>query len=150
MPPKKQSGPAVPKMISRPKPPPPGEEIASDEIQLGEFEGVETLSYSEAELVLEALEKKRRKEKRYHETEVLQKTRDHLSLFRRFKTPENVQAAERLLSARPELHKFERAQIASLVPENSDEAKKLIPSLKDKFDDHDLEDLLQELSKFCD
>jgi DNA-directed RNA polymerase II subunit RPB4 len=38
-------------------------------------------------------------------------TRDYLDTFARFKKKENVEAVERLLSARKELTKFERAQL---------------------------------------
>lgn len=55
---------------SRPKPPPPGEEEAGTELRLGEFEGVETLSLSEAWLVINALMAKRRNDrKNVNETE---------------------------------------------------------------------------------
>lgn len=133
---------------SRPKPPPPGEEEAGAVLKLGEFEGVETLSLSEASLVINALMAKRRNErKNVNETEVLHKTIDYLDAFARFKQKENVEAVERLLSARPELTKFERAALGSLCPETSEEAKRLIPSLKDKFNDLDLDDLLEEMGK---
>ncbi|EJT72791.1 hypothetical protein GGTG_09646 [Gaeumannomyces tritici R3-111a-1] len=133
---------------SRPKPPPPGEEEAGAVLKLGEFEGVETLSLSEASLVINALMAKRRNErKNVNETEVLHKTIDYLDAFARFKQKENVEAVERLLSARPELTKFERAALGSLCPETAEEAKRLIPSLKDKFNDLDLDDLLEEMGK---
>ncbi|KAL8388418.1 hypothetical protein RB595_009258 [Gaeumannomyces hyphopodioides] len=133
---------------SRPRPPPPGEEEAGAVLKLGEFEGVETLSLSEASLVINALMAKRRNErKNVNETEVLHKTIDYLDAFARFKQKENVEAVERLLSARPELTKFERAALGSLCPETSEEAKRLIPSLKDKFNDLDLDDLLEEMGK---
>ncbi len=55
---------------SRPKPPPPGDEEAGVELKLGEFEGVETLSLSEASLVINALVAKRRADrKNVNETE---------------------------------------------------------------------------------
>ena len=55
---------------SRPKPPPPGEEEAGTVLKLGEFEGVETLSLSEASLVINALVAKRRNDrKNVNETE---------------------------------------------------------------------------------
>lgn len=42
---------------------------------------------------------------------MLVKTTDYLDHFARFKQKENVEAVERLLSARTELAKFERAQL---------------------------------------
>jgi DNA-directed RNA polymerase II subunit RPB4 len=74
-------------------------------------------------------------------------TRDYLDTFARFKKKENVEAVERLLSARKELTKFERAQLGSLCCDTADEAKTLIPSLQDKISDEDLGDLLDEMEK---
>ncbi|OIW34986.1 hypothetical protein CONLIGDRAFT_627022 [Coniochaeta ligniaria NRRL 30616] len=97
---------------SRPKPPPPGEEEASTVLKLGEFQDVDTLTLSEASLVINALLAKRKKDRKdRNETEILNKTLDYLDAFARIKGKENVEAAERLLSARKELTKFERAQI---------------------------------------
>lgn len=107
---------------ARSKPPPPGEEEAGAVLKLGEFEDVDTLTLSEASLVINALMTKRRKDRKdRNETDVLVKTLDYLDSFARFKQKENVEAVERLLSAHKELTKFERAQIGgylflSLVP----------------------------------
>lgn len=133
---------------SRPKPPPPGEEEAGAELRLGEFEGVETLSLSEAWLVINALMAKRRNDqKNVNETEVLTKTIDYLDAFARFKRKENVEAVERLLASHTELTKFERAALGSLCPEGVEEAKTLIPSLTNKITDDDLLELLEEMGK---
>ncbi|RYP04178.1 hypothetical protein DL765_010279 [Monosporascus sp. GIB2] len=96
---------------SRPKPRPAGNEEAGDTINLGEFQDVETLTLSEAALVINALVTKRRNERKMNETEMLTKTVDYLDAFSRFKKKENVEAVERLLSAHKEFHKFERAQL---------------------------------------
>ncbi|CAK7265650.1 RNA polymerase B [Sporothrix epigloea] len=133
---------------SRPKPPPPGEEEAGAELRLGEFEGVETLSLSEAWLVINALMAKRRNDRKtVNETEVLTKTVDYLDAFARFKRKANVEAVERLLASHPELTKFERAALGSLCPDGVEEAKTLIPSLANKFADDDLLELLEEMGK---
>ena len=85
-------------------------------LKLGEFEGVDTLTLSEASLVINALMTKRRKDRKdRNETDVLNKTLDYLDAFARFKQKENVEAVERLLSAHKELTKFERAQIGSFL-----------------------------------
>lgn len=42
---------------------------------------------------------------------MLTKTMDYLDAFSRFKKKENIEAVERLLGARKEFHKFERAQL---------------------------------------
>ncbi|EHK43576.1 hypothetical protein ACHAPE_007093 [Trichoderma viride] len=133
---------------SRPKPPPPGNEEASASLNLGEFQHVDTLTLSEAALVLNALVAKRRNDrKNVNETEMLNQTLNYLDHFARFTQKENVEAVERLLSAHKDLAKFERAQLGSLCCENADEAKTLIPSLADKIKDEDLQDLLDEISK---
>jgi DNA-directed RNA polymerase II subunit RPB4 len=136
------------KRTSRPKPPPPGNEEATAHLNLGEFQNVDTLTLSEAALVLNALVAKRRNDrKNVNETEMLNQTLSYLDNFARFTQKENVEAVERLLSAHKDLEKFERAQLGSLCCENADEAKTLIPSLQDKIKDEDLQDLLDEISK---
>jgi len=133
---------------SRPKPPPPGEEEATAVLKLGEFQDVDTLTLSEASLVINALMAKRHKDRKdRNETEVLTKTLEYLDCFARFKQKENVEAVERLLSSRKELSKFERAQIGSLCCDSADECKTLIPSLGDKIGDDDLQELLDEMGK---
>ncbi|KAK3299106.1 HRDC-like protein [Chaetomium fimeti] len=133
---------------SRSKPPPPGEEEAGAVLKLGEFEGVDTLTLSEASLVIDALILKRRKDRKdRNETDVLNKTLDYLDAFARFKEKENVEAVERLLSSHKELTKFERAHIGSLCCDNADECKTMIPSLADKISDEDLQELLDEMAK---
>lgn len=49
---------------SRPKPPAPGNEEASAVLNLGEFQDVDTLTLSEAALVLNALHAKRKNDRR--------------------------------------------------------------------------------------
>lgn len=43
------------------------------------------------------------------------------------------------------MHRFEIAQLGNLCPENAEEAKGLIPSLENKLDDDEVEDLLKDL-----
>lgn len=101
---------------------------------------------------------------------MLNTTLNYLDHFARFTQKENVEAVERLLSAHKNLAKFERAQLGTRPPkqktsgrpwtaeptlnftgslccEDADEAKTLIPSLQDKINDDDLQDLLNEISK---
>lgn len=133
---------------ARSKPPPAGEEEAGEVLKLGEFEDVDTLTLSEASLVINALMAKRRKDRKdRNETEALNNTLDYLDAFTRFKRKENVEAVERLLSTHKELTKFERAQIGSLCCDSVDECKTLIPSLADKIHDDDLKELLDEIAK---
>ncbi|KAH7031610.1 RNA polymerase Rpb4 [Microdochium trichocladiopsis] len=133
---------------SRSKAQPTGNEEAGERISLGEFQDVDTLTLSEAALVINALVSKRRNDrKNVNETEMLTKTIDYLDAFSRFKQKEHVEAVERLLSAHKEFHKFERAQLGSLCCETAEEAKTLIPSLQDKISDDDLQELLDEMYK---
>lgn len=60
----------MPNKMSRPKPPAAGNEEASATLNLGEFQNVDTLTLSEASLVLNALVAKRRNDrKNVNETE---------------------------------------------------------------------------------
>ncbi|PMD26901.1 hypothetical protein NA56DRAFT_591672 [Hyaloscypha hepaticicola] len=133
---------------SRTREAPQGDEEASAELKLGEFQDVDALTHSEAALVINALVAKRSADrKNINETEMLSKTRDYLDHFARFKRKENVEAVERLLSAHKELAKFERAQLGSLCCDTAEEAKTLVPSLQDKISDDDLQELLDEITK---
>ncbi|KAL3606325.1 hypothetical protein FPOAC2_01282 [Fusarium poae] len=97
---------------SRPKPPTPGNEQAAATLDLGEFQDVDTLTLSEAALVLNALHAKRKNDRRnVNNTEMLNSTLTYLDNFARFTQKENVEAVERLLSAHKNLAKFERAQL---------------------------------------
>ncbi|KAI0845588.1 HRDC-like protein [Daldinia vernicosa] len=133
---------------SRSRAPPAGNEEATTVLRLGEFQDVDTLTLSEASLVINALVAKRRNDrKNVNETEMLTKTIDYLDTFARFKKKENVEAVERLLSSHKEFHKFERAQLGSLCCETAEEAKYLIPSITDKISDEELQELLNEIYK---
>ncbi|CZS89238.1 related to DNA-directed RNA polymerase II chain [Rhynchosporium agropyri] len=139
---------SAPAATSRSREPPQGDEEASSELKLGEFQDVDALTHSEAALVINALVAKRRMDKKnVNETELLMKTTEYLDHFARFKRKENVEAVERLLSAHKELAKFERAQLGSLCCDSFEEAKTLIPSLQDKITDDDLQELLDEITK---
>lgn len=66
---------------SRPKPPPPGNEEASATLNLGEFQNVDTLTLSEAALVLNALVAKRRNDrKNVNETEYASRHQGRMGL----------------------------------------------------------------------
>ncbi|KAI1265063.1 HRDC-like protein [Xylariaceae sp. FL1019] len=122
-----------------------GNEEASTTISLGEFQNVDTLTLSEAALVIGAIVEKRQHNNKLNHTEMLSKTIDYLDAFSRFKNKQSVEAIERLLSSRKEFHNFERAQLGSLCCETAEEAKTLIPSLTDKISDEDLQYILEEM-----
>lgn len=82
--------------------------------------------------------------------EVLRKSREYLSTFAKFKDEQTVNAVEHLLksSENADLHPFEVAQLGSLLCEDSEEAKTLIPSLTFKKSDEELQVLLDQLRRF--
>lgn len=97
---------------SRAREKPAGDEEAASQLVLGEFDGVPSLSLSEARLLINAVMDHRRKNARkVEETETLVKTQDYLDVFARFKQKENIEAVERLLSSRSEFAPFERSQL---------------------------------------
>ncbi|KAI4274462.1 MAG: hypothetical protein LQ337_003918 [Flavoplaca oasis] len=133
---------------SRTREKPSGDEEATTELKLGEFQGVPTLSLSEARLLINAVLDNRRKLRKVNETETLIKTQDYLEVFARFKQTENIEAVERVLNARVELELFEKSQLGSLCCESAEEAKTLIPSLASKISDDDLQELLDNITQF--
>ncbi|KAG8530733.1 uncharacterized protein KY384_004090 [Bacidia gigantensis] len=132
---------------SRQREKPGGDEEATTKLELGEFKDIPTLTLSEARLLINAVIDHRKQSRQFNETETLIKTQDYLDVFARFKQKENIEAVERMLDQRVELEFFERSQLGSLCCESSEEAKLLIPSLADKIDDAELQELLDEISK---
>ncbi|KAI9847186.1 MAG: RNA polymerase B [Sclerophora amabilis] len=134
---------------SRAREKPQGDEEATSELRLGEFQNVPSLTLSEARLVINVVmeNRKQKQQREVQDTEMLIKTQDYLEVFARFKQKENIEAVERLLVAHEDLEHFERSQLGSLCCETSEEAKTLIPSLVDKKGDADLQELLDEMSR---
>lgn len=126
---------------------PSGDEEASADLKLGEFQNVPTLTLSEARLLINAVMEHRKSIRKIEETDTLVKTQDYLDVFARFKQKENIEAVERMLSAKQELELFERSQLGSLCCETAEEAKTLIPSLANKISDQDLQELLDDITK---
>ncbi|MCJ1458467.1 RNA polymerase B [Mycoblastus sanguinarius] len=124
-----------------------GDEEATADLKLGEFQNVPTLTLSEARLLINAVMDHRKQLRKVEETETLIKTQDYLDVFARFKQKENIEAVERMLTSHTELELFERSQLGSLCCESSEEAKTLIPSLSDKISDIDLQELLDDITK---
>lgn len=94
---------------------PGGEEEATAELRLGEFQAVPTLTLSEARLLINAVMEHRKTTLQVNETETLIKTQDYLDVFARFKQKENIEAVERMLASRLELELFERSQLGRRV-----------------------------------
>ncbi|KAI4259698.1 MAG: hypothetical protein LQ352_000631 [Teloschistes flavicans] len=148
---------------------PSGDEEATANLKLGEFQNVPTLTLSEARLLINAVMDHRKTLRTVDETETLIKTQDYLDVFARFKQKENIEAVERMLGAKSELELFERSQLGkitlldslvvhaqasmssrylgSLCCETAEEAKTLIPSLTNKISDQDLQELLDDITK---
>lgn len=104
----------VPHMNSRPKRPVTGDEEATSELRLGEFQNVPTLNLSEARTIINAVVQRRRQIKqKVVESETLLKTQEYLELFARFKNTEHVNSVEQLLGTRTELERFERSQLGA-------------------------------------
>ncbi|KAL8958424.1 MAG: hypothetical protein Q9193_004514 [Seirophora villosa] len=126
---------------------PSGDEEATADLKLGEFQTVPALTLSEARVLINAVIDNRRSLRKVEATENLTKTQDYLEVFARFKQKENIEAVDRMLSAKPEFELFERSQLGSLCCETAEEAKTLIPSLTNKITDQDLQELLDDITK---
>ncbi|KAI4200575.1 MAG: hypothetical protein LQ350_003822 [Teloschistes chrysophthalmus] len=125
---------------------PSGDEEATANLKLGEFQNVPTLTLSEARLLINAVMDHRKTLRTVDETETLIKTQDYLDVFARFKQKEKIEAVERYLATKTELELFERSQLGSLCCESAEEAKTLVPSLTNKINDQDLQELLDEIT----
>ncbi|KAK8222939.1 RNA polymerase Rpb4 family protein [Phyllosticta paracitricarpa] len=134
----------------RPKGEGAGDEEAGQDLKLGEFQNVTTLTLSEARLIIDAIVEHRKKHKiALNETETLTKMRAYLDVFSRFKDRDDCDSIDNLLRTRNDLAGFERSQLGtrSLCCDNAEEAKTLIPSLVDKISDDDLQQLLLEINR---
>jgi DNA-directed RNA polymerase II subunit RPB4 len=77
---------------------------------------------------------------------VFTKAEAYVERFNQFRSAEAAKVVRARLERHPELHPFERAQLANLLPETAVEAKSIIPSLKDKIEDEVLTQLLHDLA----
>ncbi|XP_071840294.1 DNA-directed RNA polymerase II subunit RPB4-like [Apostichopus japonicus] len=110
-----------------------------------EFENAETLLNSEVKMLLEHRKQQNESQEEEQElSEVFMKTLNYTERFSRFKNRETI-ADVRALLQQQDLHKFELASLANLCPESAEEAKALIPSLEAKFEDKDLQDILDNI-----
>merc|ERR1712061_586124 len=116
-----------------------------------EFEhNVETLFNVEVNMLLEARKKQNDASAEQGEGnevelgEVFLKTPEYTQRFARFKNPETVKAVRETLQQKS-LHKFESACLANLCPETAEEARALIPSLEGRFEDEELQEILDDI-----
>lgn len=124
-----------------------GDEDAST-LELGpEFDqdSAQPLFISEvAHLLKLQVEAKRQPDMSAELNPVLKKSLEHANKFGQLaKTDQAITVRAQLSAVVPELHPFEIAQLASLMPKEVDEAKAIIPSLVDRYDDDVLADILK-------
>lgn len=76
---------------------------------------------------------------------VLKKSLEYAEKFGHItKTEDAIQIRAQLMAVRG-IHPFEVAQIASLFPKDAEEAKAIIPSLKDRYEDDELKEMIEQL-----
>ncbi|KAI3353978.1 hypothetical protein L3Q82_018539 [Scortum barcoo] len=110
-----------------------------------EFESAETLLNSEVHMLLEHRKQQNESAEDEQElSEVFMKTLNYTARFSRFKNRETITAVRSLLLQK-KLHKFELASLANLCPEAAEEAKALIPSLEGRFEDEELQQILDDI-----
>lgn len=110
-----------------------------------EFENAETLLISEVQMLLEHRKTQNESAEEEQElSEVFMKTLNYTSRFSKFKNRETISAIRSVLMQK-KLHKFELAALANLCPDNAEEAKSLIPSLEGRFEDEELQQLLEDI-----
>ena len=135
---------------SRSRPRPADNEEAAAVLNLGEFQDSNTLSLSEARLLIDAVITRRKdsglNNVKEAEGEVLSKTQEYLDNFARLKSQAPIEDVSRMLEQHGSLEAFEKSQLATLFCENAEEAKVLIPSLASKIDDTDLQNLLNSIT----
>lgn len=138
---------------SRDKPVATSDLEAGRELRLGDYSEDPTLSLSEARIILNRTFEIRRSRSKNPEdalkkTETLAKTENYLELFAVFKEMSDAQNVEITLNTYADrLGRFERSQMASLVPTCADEAKAIIPSIEKKVEDNIITE--EELDQLC-
>ncbi|XP_022090140.1 DNA-directed RNA polymerase II subunit RPB4-like [Acanthaster planci] len=124
------------------------DEIEEDASELKfpkEFEQAETLLNSEVRMLLEHRKQQNESQEEEQElSEVFMKTLNYTERFSRFKNRETIADVRGLLQQQ-KLHKFELASLANLCPENAEEAKALTPSLEGRFEDDELQEVLDNI-----
>ncbi|CAB3404854.1 unnamed protein product [Caenorhabditis bovis] len=112
-----------------------------------EFEGSNCDALLTAEVFL-LLEHRRQQSENKDEieemSEVFIKTLNYARRMARFKNRETIRAIRCCFSEK-NFHKFEVAQVANLCPETAEECKALVPSLENKIEDAELDELLKDV-----
>ncbi|XP_052610879.1 DNA-directed RNA polymerase II subunit RPB4-like [Peromyscus californicus insignis] len=119
-------------------------EDASQLIFPKEFETAETLLNSEVHMLLEHQKQQNESAEDEQElSEVFMKTLNYTARFSHFKNRETI-ASVRSSLVQKKLHKFELACLANLCPETA-KSKALIPSLEGRFEDEELQQILDDI-----
>lgn len=63
-------------------------------------------------------------------------------------TVQAINVRDQLSAVKPELHPFEIAQLASLMPKDAEEARAIIPSLADRYEDDQLNTILKDMDVY--
>ncbi|GAA5801500.1 hypothetical protein HPULCUR_006948 [Helicostylum pulchrum] len=115
-------------------------------LKLGpEFENAQCLYISEVRIILEAQEdSKENGTINRPSTNVMSKTLDYVRAFSRFSNIESVREVRQVL-LKENMAQFEVAQIANLCCEDAEEAKALIPSLENKVEVPELQEMLSQM-----
>lgn len=107
----------------------------------------EPLFLSEVSFLLTTVERETKKPMHIEANPVLKKAHEYSKRFDVFLNADTASAVrDQLGQVVPKLHNFEVVQLANLMPESSEEAKIVIPSLAKKYDDDELQDILDGLA----
>eukprot|EP00040_Diaphanoeca_grandis_P011372 m.58274 g.58274 ORF g.58274 m.58274 type:complete len:148 (-) comp22525_c0_seq1:423-866(-) len=125
------------------------------ELQFGEVFGSANavpLLISEVQFILEARQNMTEKKEEDdgdegNTSEVFQKTLDYAQRFGQFGNKVKVREVRKLLTD-TNLHAFEQAQLGNLCPQDAEEAKALIPSLGDRIDTLELEEVIEKMQAY--
>lgn len=133
----------------RPPPRPTDEDAALLELgpEFDQSAGAQPLFISEvAHLLNMQVEAKKAQDQESTINPVLMKSLQYTQRFKQLESTEQAIAMrEQLVKVEPELHAFEIAQLASLMPKEAEEAKAIIPSLADRYDDDVLNEILKNM-----
>ncbi|KAF2976957.1 hypothetical protein EK904_008143 [Melospiza melodia maxima] len=80
---------------------------------------------------------------KFETAETLLNSEVHMLLEHRKQQNESAEDEQEL--SEKKLHKFELACLANLCPETAEEAKALIPSLEGRFEDEELQQILDDI-----
>eukprot|EP00177_Eucheuma_denticulatum_P006365 GFKZ01011603.1.p1 GENE.GFKZ01011603.1~~GFKZ01011603.1.p1 ORF type:complete len:158 (+),score=23.13 GFKZ01011603.1:255-728(+) len=114
--------------------------------EFSETAGAQPLFISEVAHLLQ-LQVEGKKDSQYDSINpVLKKSLEYANRFMQLKTTEQaISVRDQLSKVQPPLAQFEIAQLASLMPKEAEEAKAILPSLRDRYDDDVLNEILKNM-----